>query len=378
MENESERLDGLQSSDPDERASTVIPILLSMYEDVARSLNARLGNHQLAEDITQETFLRALGAITKNRIKQLRTSLDVIKYVWMIAKNLVYDHYREVAKLPVEISLDELSMEHLDSFSEEGMEQGLDDYWYPIQLRYLCQFLPDEKAQLSMILVLSGYSFEQVSWLVRWSKSTVRRYALKSMSFLDYKYSQTFEYSFLPGKRDHLLSFTDDQGDFGITFTQADPKNFSSETAQMLCQRLGLQDISQLKLLYNPVLVILKAYTENPIVRLSFLPRTDMNPGVLRGASLNYLDSRPIFRPEHSPGQEAQKRLWLDDVREFKAWIVDHQVNEEDGTMILTWWYDIPGGPLEIIKEYDMRVFSKDSGNSPALIHFLSRELPVN
>lgn len=72
------------------------------YDKIYRYCYFRLHNRELAEDVTQETFLRYL----KNY--QCTTTASALKYMYTIARNLCVDEYR---KLKTE-SLDEAIQEH--------------------------------------------------------------------------------------------------------------------------------------------------------------------------------------------------------------------------------------------------------------------------
>lgn len=72
------------------------------YDKIYRYCYFRLHNKELAEDVTQETFLRYL----KNY--QCTTTASALKYMYTIARNLCVDEYR---RLKTE-SLDEAIQDH--------------------------------------------------------------------------------------------------------------------------------------------------------------------------------------------------------------------------------------------------------------------------
>ena len=72
------------------------------YDKIYRYCYFRLHNRELAEDVTQETFLRYL----KNY--QCSTTASALKYMYTIARNLCVDEYR---RLKTE-SLDEVIQDH--------------------------------------------------------------------------------------------------------------------------------------------------------------------------------------------------------------------------------------------------------------------------
>lgn len=72
------------------------------YDKIYRYCYFRLHNRELAEDVTQETFLRYL----KNY--QCSTTASALKYMYTIARNLCVDEYRRIKTE----SLDEAIQEH--------------------------------------------------------------------------------------------------------------------------------------------------------------------------------------------------------------------------------------------------------------------------
>lgn len=73
------------------------------YEKVYKYCYFRLHNRDLAEDITQETFLRFFTSDT------YRDTGQTLQYLYTVARNLCIDEYRcpKTEELPEELSLDE-------------------------------------------------------------------------------------------------------------------------------------------------------------------------------------------------------------------------------------------------------------------------------
>lgn len=68
------------------------------------------GDHQEAEDLTQETFIRAYRALSgyeKERIE----SMTLIPWLWTIALNLGRNHLRNRSRRPTLVKLEETSWE---------------------------------------------------------------------------------------------------------------------------------------------------------------------------------------------------------------------------------------------------------------------------
>lgn len=69
--------------------------ILSHRPAIVAFLNKLVGNHALAEDIAQETFVRAT-----QRIAKFRGDASLQSWLSAIAMNLVRDHFRKIARLP--------------------------------------------------------------------------------------------------------------------------------------------------------------------------------------------------------------------------------------------------------------------------------------
>jgi len=96
------------------------------YDKIYRYCYYKVGNRQLAEDLTQETFLRFLKS----------TCTEPDRYLYTIAKHLIIDEYRKVKNVSLEDTEDEPVSEGfedellgrevvnkaLDSLSEEDRE----------------------------------------------------------------------------------------------------------------------------------------------------------------------------------------------------------------------------------------------------------------
>lgn len=92
----------------------------AFYNEHSRPLWAyvrRLANNtEIADDVMQESFLRFLGAV-------LRPDVNEKAYLYRIATNLVYDHFRRhsrEAKRQMNFAADKKKEESYESFAPEG------------------------------------------------------------------------------------------------------------------------------------------------------------------------------------------------------------------------------------------------------------------
>ena len=77
------------------------------YDKIYRYCYFKLHNRELAEDVTQETFLRYL----KNY--NYSTTVSALKYLYTIARNLCVDEYRKPTTEPLDESIADDTMEEM-------------------------------------------------------------------------------------------------------------------------------------------------------------------------------------------------------------------------------------------------------------------------
>lgn len=81
-------------------------VVSRMQNGLYSGLRQLTGDHHRAEDLTQETFIRAYGALRRypdERIRQLRLR----GWMWTIALNLLRNHVRSEGRRPVAVKLEE-------------------------------------------------------------------------------------------------------------------------------------------------------------------------------------------------------------------------------------------------------------------------------
>lgn len=81
------------------------PTLLRLYDDavgeVYRYVHARCGNRALAEDLTADTFLAAVGQIRRDAVEEV-----TVAWLIGIARHKLLDEWRRAARRPQSVSLE--------------------------------------------------------------------------------------------------------------------------------------------------------------------------------------------------------------------------------------------------------------------------------
>jgi len=97
----------------DDLAKALATDLDHAFPSVVEEMGTRLfwglrricGDHQEAEDLTQETFIRAYRALGSYDIERIRT-LNLQPWLWTIAMNLGRNHLRDRSRRPIWVEME--------------------------------------------------------------------------------------------------------------------------------------------------------------------------------------------------------------------------------------------------------------------------------
>lgn len=134
---------------------------------------------QLADDIYQETFIKAVKVIDEGRYKE---SGRFLSWVMRIAHNQVIDHFRAEKQnkniTPTTAGYDILAQ---TSPAEKSIEERLVGEQIEADIRKLITYLPDEQQEVVRLRYYDGLSFKEISEQTEVSINTAlgrMRYAL--------------------------------------------------------------------------------------------------------------------------------------------------------------------------------------------------------
>jgi len=129
-----------------------------MYgEEIYIFLRKFLKDEEIAKDILQETFLKAM-----------KVSLEEEKaknYLFKIAKNLAIDYLRKEGRLVYE---------------EELLEGNVEDPEYIIENRDIWRPLNEIEKEVLILYYYKGYSYEEISKKLRISLNTVKSHIYRA------------------------------------------------------------------------------------------------------------------------------------------------------------------------------------------------------
>lgn len=133
--------------------------------NVLKHIYFRISNWELAEDITQETFLKTWDYISNGggKIKNFKT------FIYRIAHNLIIDHYRRKSRIPISLEMitdDKMAMEPMQEKLADGMlEKKLVE-------KYLAT-LDDEYRKILVYRYIDDLSIQEISEITSRSPNNV-------------------------------------------------------------------------------------------------------------------------------------------------------------------------------------------------------------
>ena len=140
---------------------------------IYRFLYYRVGAHALAEDLTSETFFRALRAMGSFRWQ----GKDFGAWLVTIARNLVADHFKSGC-YRLEVSTDEI-LSH-DS-TTEGVEDGVINGMTNAMLIEAVRELPSEQQECVVLRFLQGMSIADTAKALGRSEGAIKQLQLRAV-----------------------------------------------------------------------------------------------------------------------------------------------------------------------------------------------------
>ena len=137
------------------------------YDKIYRYCYFKLFDKQLAQDITQETFLR----FCRHEVSIMKN--QELPYLYTIARNLCIDAFR---KKPVE---------SLEVVSEEMTYDPTDQWINDFTLKTIIAKLPREEQDILYLRYASGLSIISISRIIGLSRFAIHRKIVKTLKWLE-------------------------------------------------------------------------------------------------------------------------------------------------------------------------------------------------
>ena len=136
------------------------------YDKIYRYCYFKMYDDQIAQDITQETFLRfCKQGLNLGSDKEL-------PYLYTIAKNLCIDHFRK------------RTVESLEEITEEVIDDPTEDLISNLTLRMTISKLPEDEQELIFLRYVNKVSITTICKITGLSRFAVYRKSSKSLKWL--------------------------------------------------------------------------------------------------------------------------------------------------------------------------------------------------
>ena len=118
-------------------------------------------NHQLAEDLFQETFIKVVQSLRGGRY---RDNGRFLSWVIRIAHNLIIDHFRKEKQMN-SVSNDDTEVDLFNSrkFSDDNIEELIVHNQIRAEIRSLINELPDDQREVVLLRHYGGLSFKEIA-----------------------------------------------------------------------------------------------------------------------------------------------------------------------------------------------------------------------
>ena len=164
--------------------------LLKRYKSrVCAKIYLYVKDRALAQDIFQDTFMRAIHALKEGNYNEER---KFSAWIMRIAHNLCIDHFRGKKKMPLMREKDDFNPFDFISNNEKNSEETASDATVLGDAKKLLAFLPLEQREVVMMRLYYDMSFKEISEQLDISINTAlgrMRYALINLRKLIEKHN---------------------------------------------------------------------------------------------------------------------------------------------------------------------------------------------
>jgi RNA polymerase sigma-70 factor (ECF subfamily) len=154
-------------------------ILLNRHKDrIYTSIYMFVKNHDLAEDLFQEVFIKILDTFRKGKYNH---EGKFIQWALRISYNLCVDHFRKAKRRTKVSSTETFDIFDILESKDDNMEQKMIKNQLHCRIRKIVDQLPPEQREVVILRHYADMSFKEISQLTRVSINTAlgrMRYAL--------------------------------------------------------------------------------------------------------------------------------------------------------------------------------------------------------
>lgn len=148
-------------------------LCMDTWREVYRFIYYKVGNREEAEDITQETYVKAMIYL-KNEYALIE---NYSAYLKAIALNLIRDEWRKQKKGPVSVDIEELNLTGREEDFTKITEQRQ-------TLKEALEKLKEDQRRVVELRILKGYSVKETAAILKKKESHVRVIQLRALEKL--------------------------------------------------------------------------------------------------------------------------------------------------------------------------------------------------
>ncbi len=153
-------------------------LLLKHKDKVYGYIRMMVKDGQLAEDIFQDVFMKAIGTIKRG---QYNEEGKFLPWIMRIAHNLVIDTFRKSKRIPTVDGGPDFDIFDIVKSEDQRVDQKIVEEQIHQDVRKLIEHLPEEQKQVLKMRHYEGLSFKEISEQTQVSINTAlgrMRYAL--------------------------------------------------------------------------------------------------------------------------------------------------------------------------------------------------------
>ena len=144
----------------------------STWKEIYRFIYYKVGNRAEAEDITQETYMKALDYLKREPVD------NYCNFLKTVAMNILRDQWRKKQRVGIQLDFEELStMDYkTEDFTEESIRREM--------IESALNHLNNDQKRVIELRILKGYSVAETARIIRKKETTVRVIQYRALQLL--------------------------------------------------------------------------------------------------------------------------------------------------------------------------------------------------
>lgn len=323
-------------------------------EDLYRFFLSRVKDHYVADDLTQDMYLKLRTRLTNNPL----TGENIKSYLFDVADSLFREWWGDKNEFDLETAL--------MSTLETPYELQATETKSPLEARLVEEFdsqrvidaylrLPDPMDRMLMCLTeAGGFSANQISCLIPLAVSTIYHRRRKLTKFFQQYFENTDVLQQGRLSKEDQFWLTDDLGYPGITLLNHFPTNLAEEVKRQLYTNFGVSTLDELLEVTIPLLVVHNVKSMEIEPRLCFMLREEVGLKMFMGTTVNCFDFIPRFEEKKVDGKRRPVVCFEKD-RTYSAKVVGEFADTQYDLHGVQWLYSLPECSVTVRKVLDPR-----------------------